>query len=325
MKFYQHFLDHLLDGPLAAWANKLPVQIEHGISPERFGNITKWQAAINKLPSITASSIEIDTATVRVGEPTDINNEQRRELETQLKQLHPWRKGPFDLFGLHIDTEWHSDWKWDRLKDHITPLTDRHVLDVGCGNGYHCWRMAGAGAASVVGIDPTPLFNMQFQTIQKYIQSDNVMVLPAGIDDLPNKLESFDTVFSMGVLYHRRSPIDHITQLMDCLVKGGELVLETLVIEGDENTVLVPEDRYACMRNVWFIPSIEMLVRWCKRAGLKNIRVVDVNKTSIVEQRATDWMTFHSLKEFLDPNDINKTIEGYPAPQRAILIAEKEL
>ncbi|MCK4742864.1 MAG: tRNA 5-methoxyuridine(34)/uridine 5-oxyacetic acid(34) synthase CmoB [Sulfuriflexus sp.] len=323
MKFYQPFLDHLQDGPLAAWAEQLAAQISHGISPERFGNITKWQAAIDKLPIIKPSSIELGTSAIRIGKADDISDDQRADLETQLKELHPWRKGPFELFGLDIDTEWHSDWKWDRLKDHISPLTDKHVLDVGCGNGYHCWRMAGDGAASVVGIDPTPLFNMQFQVMQNYIQSDNVMVIPAGIDDLPNKLESFDTVFSMGVLYHRRSPIDHITQLMDCLVSGGELVLETLIIEGDENTVLVPEDRYACMRNVWFIPSIKLLVRWCKRAGLKNIRVVDVNQTSSEEQRATDWMTFHSLKDFLDSDDINKTIEGYPAPRRAILIAEK--
>ena len=323
MNFYQHFIDQLQNGPLSAWAEQLPEQISSGVDPERFGNIPKWQAAIDNLPTINPTSIDINAATIRVGETNDISNEQRSDLEKNLKQLHPWRKGPFELFGMHIDTEWHSDWKWDRLKGHISPLNGKHVLDIGCGNGYHCWRMAGAGAASVIGIDPTALFNMQFQVMQKYIQADNVMVLPAGIDDLPDKIESFDTVFSMGVLYHRRNPIEHITQLMDCLVKGGELVLETLIIDGNENTVLVPENRYACMRNVWFIPSIELLTRWCNRAGLKNIRVIDVNQTSIEEQRSTDWMTFHSLREFLDPNDINKTIEGYPAPQRAILIAEK--
>ena len=323
MNFYQHFVDHLQDGPLSAWAKSLPSQISKGTDPERFGNIPKWQTAIDNLPTVNPTSIEINAPTIRIGETRDLNVQQRRDLEDNLKQLHPWRKGPFELFGMHIDTEWHSDWKWDRLKGHIAPLKGKYVLDVGCGNGYHCWRMAGEGAASVVGIDPTALFNMQFQVLQKYIQADNVMVLPAGIDDLPDKLESFDTVFSMGVLYHRRNPIEHITQLMDCLIDGGELILETLVIDGNENTVLVPENRYACMRNVWFIPSIELLIRWCKRAGLKKIRVIDVNQTSIEEQRSTEWMTFHSLREFLDPNDINKTIEGYPAPQRAILIAEK--
>ena len=323
MNFYDSFLARIHQGPLSAWAETLPQQIRDGLDPKRFGNIPKWQEAINHLPEVTASNVELNCSTITIGQPVDINTQQQAKFEQQLMQLHPWRKGPFSLFGLYIDTEWRSDWKWDRVKNHISNLKDRHVLDVGCGNGYHCWRMAGEGAASVTGIDPTAVFNMQFQAMQKYIQSNNVMVLPAGIDDLPEKLESVDTVFSMGVLYHRRSPIDHIKQLMDCLVSGGELVLETLIIDGDEKTLLIPEDRYASMRNVWFIPSTDMLVRWAERCGLKNIRIVDVNQTSTDEQRSTNWMTFHSLKEFLDPKDNNKTIEGYPAPKRAILIAEK--
>ena len=56
----------------------------------------------------------------------------------------------------------------------------------------------------------------------------------------------------MGVLYHRRSPIDHLLELKGCLQTGGELVLETLVIDGGLGEVLVPENRYAKMRNVWF-------------------------------------------------------------------------
>ena len=323
MNFYQPFLQDLNKGPLAAWQKSLPAQIQAGLDPARFGNITKWQAAINNLPAVTASVINLNSDAIQIGTQNDMTDLQRQQCQQDLMQLHPWRKGPFELFGLYIDTEWHSDWKWTRVKDHIAPLEDRHVLDVGCGNGYHCWRMAGENAASVIGIDPTAVFNMQFQAMQKYIQSSHVMVLPIGIDDVPKRLASFDTVFSMGVLYHRRSPIDHIKQLMDCLVSGGELVLETLIIDGDENTVLIPEDRYACMRNVWFIPSTAQLIRWSERCGLKNVRIVDINQTSTSEQRSTDWMTFHSLNEFLDPNDSNKTIEGYPAPKRAILIAEK--
>jgi len=32
-------------------------------------------------------------------------------------------------------------------------------------------------------------------------------------------------------------------------------------------------------------------------------------------------MTFHSLEEFLEANDPTRTIEGFPAPRRAILTA----
>jgi tRNA (mo5U34)-methyltransferase len=236
--------------------------------------------------------------------------------------MMPWRKGPFNLHGINIDTEWRSDWKWDRLLPHISDLTNRTVLDIGCGSGYHLWRMRGAGAEFVVGIDPSDLFLSQFQAIKHFNPDPKVHLLPLGVEQLP-ELNAFDTVFSMGVLYHRRSPIDFLSQLKAQLKPGGELILETLVVEGDVNTVLVPTDRYAKMRNVWFIPSTEALVLWMQRVGFKNVRVVDNDHTSLDEQRKTDWMTTESLADFLDPNDPNKTIEGYPAPLRAIIIANK--
>lgn len=197
------------------------------------------------------------------------------------------------------------------------------MLDVGCGNGYYQWRMLGAGAKYVLGIDPNLLFLCQFLAIKKYLPELPVWMLPFTLDDFPQQSESFEVVFSMGVLYHRRSPIDHLLELKDCLVKGGELVLETLIVEGDEQQVLVPQDRYAQMRNVWFLPSVAALKLWLKRAGYSNIRCVDISQTTTQEQRSTDWMTYQSLPEFLNPNDHNLTIEGLPAPKRAVLLATK--
>lgn len=310
-------------GPLKSWAEQLPTQIAKGLDIKRYGDLPRWQVALAALPDVSPSSVDLHSGCLRIGAADDVSTAAQQKIETALRQLHPWRKGPYDVFGIHIDTEWRSDWKWDRLKDQIQPLDGRHVLDVGCGNGYHCWRMYAAGAKQVIGIDPTPLFIMQFQAIKHYIGKTPVHVLPLGIDDVPPQLQAFDTVFSMGVLYHRRSPVDHILQLRDCLKPGGELVLETLVIEGDENTVLLPEDRYARMGNVWFIPSVAMLEKWLRRCKLENIKVVDVTTTSLEEQRSTDWMTFQSLKDFLDPEDPSKSIEGYPAPRRAVLTASK--
>lgn len=40
---------------------------------------------------------------------------ETRRLNSILEQLKPWRKGPFSLYGINIDTEWRSDWKWDRV------------------------------------------------------------------------------------------------------------------------------------------------------------------------------------------------------------------
>lgn len=303
------------------WALQLPAQLDAALSSSVHGELAAWQQLIEQLPHAIPSRLDINRDVLRIGDSQDLTATEQQALYTTLQGLHPWRKGPFDVFGIAIDTEWHSDWKWQRLEKHIAPLEHRVVLDVGCGNGYHCWRMRGAGAKLVVGIDPTLLSVLQFQLIKKLHGAAPVYVLPLGIEDIPYGMKLFDTVFSMGVFYHRRSPIDHLLELRDCLQPGGELVFETLIIEGKRGEVFVPEGRYAKMRNVWFIPSVDTLIAWMQRCGFKNCRVVDINQTSIEEQRSTDWMRFHSLKDFLDPVDQNLTCEGLPAPKRAVFIA----
>tara|TARA_B110000037_G_scaffold185501_1_gene215001 strand:- start:131 stop:682 length:552 start_codon:yes stop_codon:yes gene_type:complete len=183
--------------------------------------------------------------------------------------------------------------------------------------------MVGAGARIVIGVDPHLLFSMQYWAIRHFLAEPPVYVLPLALEGLPEKLETFDTVFSMGVLYHRRSPIDHLYALKECLRKGGELVLETLVIDGDKGVSLLPDGRYARMPNVWFLPTCATLEGWLIKAGYKNVRLVDVSVTSTHEQRSTEWMNFESLSQALDENDPSITIEGLPAPKRAIFTAEK--
>ncbi|MRX26770.1 tRNA 5-methoxyuridine(34)/uridine 5-oxyacetic acid(34) synthase CmoB [Kangiella sp. HZ709] len=293
------------------------------------GKIKEWVALLEQLPNVEVHDYDLINS-VTVGEANQLNKEQHLELASTLKQFHPWRKGPFNLFGTDINTEWRSDWKWDRLKEQITSLQDKIVLDVGCGNGYHCWRMASQNPKMILGIDPSQLFLMQFAIMKKYLPNIPVHFLPIGIEYLPNEIpkQGFDTIFSMGVLYHRRSPIDHIMHLKKLLKHNGELILETLVIDGDDvshpDQVLIPDSRYAQMNNVWFIPTVAMLTKWMERCNLKDIRCVDINQTTIKEQRATNWMNFQSLNDFLDQNNPNKTIEGHPAPKRAIMIATRK-
>jgi tRNA (mo5U34)-methyltransferase len=286
------------------------------------GDFDGWVSALQELPDISPTSWDLQDR-VRIGEADQCNDSEREQLKRSLLKIHPWRKGPFEMFGLDIDTEWRSDWKWDRLKEHISPLDNRNVLDVGCGNGYHCWRMAGAGARFVLGVDSHLLFTMQYWAIRHYLKEPPVFVAPLALEDLPTDLNAFDSVFSMGVLYHCRSPFGHLYGLKECLRPGGELVLETLVIEGDEGMTLVPQGRYARMPNVWFLPSCDTLHEWLKKVGFKNIRLVNVSTTSIEEQRTTQWMNFESLPEALDKDNPAITIEGYPAPKRAIFVAEK--
>jgi tRNA (mo5U34)-methyltransferase len=318
---YTPLITHWQNSALDRWAQELEQQIAAGLCQKRYGDLACWLQTLENLPQIQADEIHLDKPRVGASSAGPLDEATATQLRAGLTELHPWRKGPFELFGIHVDTEWRSDLKWDRLHSGIDSLQGRRVLDVGCGSGYHCWRMLGDGAAEVIGIDPTPLFVVQFWVLQKYLQQDNIWVLPLSIEKVPPKLHAFDTVFSMGVLYHRRSPLDHLQELKDCLRPGGQLVLETLVIEGGPGDTLLPEGRYARMGNVWFLPSCDTLLGWLRKLGFVDAQLVDVCVTTTEEQRSTDWMTFHSLADFLDPDDSSKSIEGYPAPRRAIVTA----
>ncbi|MGC0810061.1 tRNA 5-methoxyuridine(34)/uridine 5-oxyacetic acid(34) synthase CmoB [Pantoea agglomerans] len=318
---FGRFYQQIAVGPLAKWLEVLPAQISEWQRENLHGHFRDWYKSLEYLPLLEPQKLDLLHSVT--ADRDDISDRHRQGIEKLLRNLMPWRKGPYFLYGTHINTEWRSDWKWERVLPHISPLAGRTVLDVGCGSGYHMWRMIGAGAHLVVGIDPMQLFLVQFEAVRKLLNDDRrAHMLPLGIEQLP-VLQAFDTVFSMGVLYHRRSPLDHLLQLKNQLVSGGELVLETLVIEGDVNQVLVPGERYAQMRNVFFIPSAEALKSWLEKSGFVDVRIVDFALTTTEEQRRTDWMTSESLAEFLDPDDPSKTVEGCPAPLRAVLVATK--
>ncbi|CAG9000991.1 MAG: tRNA U34 carboxymethyltransferase [Candidatus Celerinatantimonas neptuna] len=319
---FNRFYAQIALGPLAHWLEILPKQLQQWRSEQAHGLLPNWERVLDKLPQQDNAIVHLRNG-MTIDTPPQLLQGEKRKIENLLRSYHPWRKGPYQIFDFTIDTEWRSDWKWDRLAEHISPLHHRYVLDVGCGNGYHMWRMLGAGAEFVVGIDPSSLFLVQFEAIRQLAGApQSIHLLPLGIEQLP-PLQAFDTVFSMGVLYHRRSPIEHLQQLYDQLVDGGELILETLIVDGNEQTVLVPPGRYAKMNNVWFLPSVDALTLWLEKCGFKKVRCVDVSVTTTDEQRRTEWMTNESLAEFLDQKDPTQTLEGLPAPKRAIVIAQK--
>ena len=321
---YTELYDALGEASFGAWGEALRMQVDAVLKNAKHGNLPKWKQTIDALPAFECEECSWQDELRFTGRFVKAGAVAEEQAEVCLKELLPWRKGPLRINEIFIDTEWRSDWKWKRLVGHISPLAGRRVLDIGCGNGYHLWRMLGAGAKLALGVDPLWLYVMQFWATKHFAPASSpAWVLPLGVDELPNLLPEFDTVFSMGVLYHRMSPFEHLLKLQNLLRAGGELVLETLVIDAGRGEVLVPDGRYAKMRNVWFIPSVSEMVAWLQRVGWKNVRCVDVTPTSCEEQRSTEWMQFESLADFLDPEDASKTIEGYPAPVRAVFIAEK--
>jgi tRNA (mo5U34)-methyltransferase len=285
---------------LESWLQQLRPLLDHRMSAANHGDFTRWRKVIEALPSAAS-------------EP--------ERLKALLLDLSPWRKGPFNVTGVEIDSEWRSDLKWNRIKDVTAPLNGRSVLDVGCGNGYYALKMRAAGADRVIGLDPTLLYVMQFIAVNTFIKDPGAHVLPLRLEEAPSTVGAFDTTLSLGVLYHQRSPVEHLRQLRATLKRGGQLVLETLFVPGEESCACTPVDRYARMRNVWLLPTIAELTTWMKRCGYRDVEVVDQSITTTDEQRSTEWMTFESLREALDPDDSTKTIEGWPAPRRVVITA----
>ena len=315
----EEYLERLSGSELEPLLPFLSKQYLDGIKQ---GDWPRWRERLLELPAISPGSIQI-TDTIRIGSSTDCETSQIESLGEQLKGFIPWRKGPFEFFGIHVDTEWRCDMKWDRLHKSISPLAGRKILDVGSGNGYFSLRMQAEGAELVLGLEPHIAYFAQFWAIRHFIPGCPVFVLPIPLEQVPRPLPRFDTVFSMGVIYHRRSPIDHLLQLKDCLRPGGELVMESIVVDGPAGYSLMPDKKYARMSNVWFVPSTDTLLQWLTRCGFRNIRVIDESVTTEKEQRATEWMPFDSLDAALDKQDSSRTIEDYPAPKRAVILAEK--
>ncbi len=292
--------DRLASIGLGDWPATLEPLLRARMSAQSHGDFARWQDVVTRLPEVVSDDAR---------------------LRERLLELSPWRKGPFRVGNVDIDAEWRSDLKWARLKGALRPLDGNTVLDVGCGNGYYAFCMRQAGAGTVIGVDPTLLYVLQFLAVNTLEKDPNTFVLPLRLDELPDARHAFDTTFSMGVLYHQRSPIEHLRQLRATLRPGGQLLLETIYVPGEASYACTPVGRYARMKNVWLLPTIAELTTWLHRTGYREIEIIDQSVTTTDEQRTTAWMPFESLAEALDPDDPSKTVEGWPAPHRVVVSA----
>jgi len=251
---------------------------------------------------------------VRLGESITISGSAPKELEKIARMMMPWRKGPFKLFDLEIDAEWQSNIKYNLLRKHFD-LKDKRVADIGCNNGYYMFRMLEDKPKLLVGFDPSPLYKTQFDFINHFVKSEIVYEL-LGVEHAEFYEEKFDTIFCLGVLYHRSDPVMMLKQLFKALDAKGEVILDTFYIDGEDEMALCPESSYSKIPNIYFVPTIKALKHWCLRAGFISFEVLETSKTDNIEQRKTSWIEGQSLEDFLDPEDETKTVEGYPAPQR---------
>lgn len=286
------------------WKNVIPMR-------EALENIQVLQ---NKNVYITLS----DWVDVKI----ELSDEEFDLVQKNAKSLIPWRKGPFSVGGLEIDSEWQSNKKYNLLRPYFN-LKDKIVADVGCNNGYYMFRMLKDKPKKIIGFDPSALFKTQFEFINTFIKSDIVYEM-MGVEHLEYYEHKFDFIFMLGVLYHRSDPVTTLKSLNKSLNKDGEIIVDSFMIDGEDEVALSPHDRYSLIPNIYFIPTVNCFKNWLNRAGFKDIEVLEITQTDSEEQRATPWSFEVSLSEMLDPNDTSKTIEGYPAPKRVYLKAKKK-
>jgi tRNA (mo5U34)-methyltransferase len=282
----------------------------------------KLSGIVQNLSQFKALSSDFTGDTIKIGCDDEISAADKDKLGKGLMELWPWRKGPFEVFGIFIDTEWKSNLKWDRIRNSISPLKRRHILDIGSSSGYYMFRMLEQEPAFVLGIEPYAVFYYQFNLLRSIAGLDNIHTLPIRFEEMYIPGKKFNTIFCMGILYHRISPVEFLKSIRLIMAADGELVLETLILEGDSHTCLYPAGRYAKMQNVYFIPTLPVLESWLKKAGFRETLCIDISVTTEAEQRETEWVKTESLKDFLDPDDRSRTIEGYQAPLRAVVIAK---
>ncbi|RXJ70328.1 tRNA 5-methoxyuridine(34)/uridine 5-oxyacetic acid(34) synthase CmoB [Halarcobacter ebronensis] len=285
-------------------------------------NVNPWYEQLQKVFELNKGNLKIDYKDwFSVGKRGNLTDQEFALIEETAKKLIPWRKGPFNIFGLEIDSEWQSNIKYNLIRPFFN-LKDKVVADIGCNNGYYMFRMLEDKPKRLIGFDPSPLTLHQFEFINHFVKSDIIYEM-LGVEHLEFYNHKFDFIFMLGVLYHRPDPVGTLKSLARGLNSKGEILIDTFMIDGEEEICLTPNQRYSKIPNIYFIPTVSALKNWLSRAGFEEIEVLAITTTTTEEQRKTTWSFDQSLEDFLDPNDSSKTVEGYPAPKRVYMKAKK--
>ena len=308
---------------LLRWIEQLRLVCDQRLIRSDDALFNSWKEVLAALTPDSDCVFDASGNTIRVirSNAAQTGNADEQTLRERLLRLNPWRIGPYNFLGVDIDSEWRSFKKWDRIASSVY-FDGATVLDVGCNNGYFGFKALAAGASWVLGVEPFLLYNAQHEVFRRCLSDPSTIgVMPMKAAEIPEGLRAFDVALSMGVLYHRKDPIGHLDTLHGSLRKRGQLILETMAIDSEKADVIVPKNKFAKMRGVWFMPTVGMLKRWLKRTGFTDVKIIDISVTDQQEQRKTDFMPFESLNDFLDPSDPSRTIEGYPTPIRVAISA----
>jgi tRNA (mo5U34)-methyltransferase len=284
----------------------------------------RYRQPLESIKHVQAASCDFNNDVVTIGRKNEISQQDHILVENVLRGFMPWRKGPFRIFDIDIDAEWRSERKWDRMQPELPELKNKIIADIGCNNGYYMFRMVPYKPQFVLGFEPYLQHYYTFNTLNTFSCQDNLAIELLGIEHLPLFTDCFDVLFCLGILYHRQSPIDSLRDIFTSLKPGGTVIIESQAIPGESPLALFPEKTYAKVPGTWFVPTASCLENWLTRCGFSKVHQFCMHPMSNREQRKTDWMTFESYDDFIDPTDPMQTVEGYPAPWRVFFTATKE-
>ena len=306
---------------LKTYSSELQLSEIEAIRHEKFKELQlpklkPYVDALNGIEFFQTQHFNFSDAVVEIGHSDELSSTQKEHYLKALQTFVPWKKGPFRLFGTDIDSEWRSDMKWERISNEAGSLEGKKIADIGCHNGYFMFRMAAENPDLVVGFEPYGKHLLNYQLMQGFANIPSLAFELLGVEHIHLYPGFFDKIFCLGILYHHTDPVGLLRKIKSSLNKGGELYIDCQGIEGDDPVALVPSGRYACARGIWFLPTLPALINWVKRAGFSHAECFYGAPLGTDEQRETSWAPVKSLKDFLDPADPTRTVEGYPAPWR---------
>ena len=181
---------------------------------------------------------------------------------------------------------------------------NKKVLDAGCGGGRYSYAIYKIGAKSVIGLD---YGDIGLKVAKKnYGKINNLSFKKGDVLNLPFKKNTFDTVFSNGVIHHTSNVKKGISELVRVCKKGGNIwlylystggifwysrrlmneLMKKIPYELSSNFLKMmelPDNRFIFMDN-WYVPiekhlSHEEIIKVLKKLNVKKIKkIIGKNK-----------------------------------------------
>jgi ubiquinone/menaquinone biosynthesis C-methylase UbiE len=196
-----------------------------------------------------------------------------------------------------------------KTKEHLFSLLPsgkdfQLVLDAGCGTGV-CSLALAERAKKVVAVDISTESLGTAASLAKQLGKENIEFKEADLLSLPFDDETFDLVFSWGVIHHTVDPYKAMDELVRVTKKSGTLILAVYL--KTRLTFLHEGIRRICLNSSGsarrsFIRLVALFVRAAERLGKKdNVRADNPQ----IESQVEDWF-FVPLKHFFSIEEVER-------------------